>query len=89
MSLVDALRPIIQRSADRAPTLALLVSADLRRHLRAFLVRQGLDTPVLTHAELAPDFRLEVLDTVRHAQVMPPPAIRPVRETPHLVAVEA
>lgn len=86
--LIDALRPVIQRAAD-SPTLVLLASADLRRHLRVFLGRQGLDTPVLTHAELAPDFRLEVLDTLRHAQVMPAPATRPSRETPQLAAVEA
>lgn len=87
--LVEALRPIVQRGADRAPALALLASADLRRHLRAFLGRQGVDTPVLTHAELAPDFRLEVLDTVRHPDVMPPSATRPVRETPQLAVVGA
>lgn len=85
--LVDALQPIIRRGADPDRPLALLASADLRRHLKAFLTRQGVDTPVLTHAELAPDFRLEVLDTLRHGQVMPLPAARPVRETPHLAVV--
>jgi len=66
---------------------AVLSSSEVRRHLRRLLDRQGLDMPVLTHGELAHDFRLDVLDTLRHAQVMPPPSIRAVREAPQLVAV--
>ncbi|WP_131195921.1 flagellar biosynthesis protein FlhA [Lichenihabitans psoromatis] len=75
-----------QRPASRARP-AMLVSADLRRHLRALLHRSDVDLPVLTHGELAPDFRLDVVGTIRHAQVMAPSTARSGRETPHLVAV--
>jgi type III secretion protein V len=49
---------------------AILASSEIRRHLRALLARLGNDTPVLTHAELPPDFRLEVLGSLRHSQII-------------------
>ena len=67
----------------------VLSSSEVRRHLRALLARYQFDMPVLTHAELLPDFRLEVLDTLRHGQVLPPASLRSVREPPPLVAVGA
>jgi type III secretion protein V len=65
---------------------SVLASPEIRRHLRSLLGRLGSDLPVLTHAELPQDFKLEVLGTLRHQQIMPAPAQGP-REPPHLVAV--
>lgn len=65
---------------------SVLASSEVRRHLRALLHRLGSDIPVLTHAELPPDFRLDVLGTLHHAQIAPDPT-RDTRTPPHLVAV--
>lgn len=87
--LLATLRQCAARSTRPDATPAVLSSSEVRRHLRMLLDRHGLDMPVITHGELAPDFRLDVLDTLRHAQVMPPPSLRAVREAPQLVAVAA
>lgn len=64
---------------------AILASSQIRRHLRSLLARLGSDTPVLTHAELPPDFKLEVLGSLRHSQVVAA-SIRENREPLRLVA---
>jgi type III secretion protein V len=85
--LLATLRQIVAQGTREGGQPAVLASAELRRHLRASLNRQGTDMPVLTHGELAQDFRLEVLATLRSAQMLSPPTPQMVRETPHLVAV--
>jgi type III secretion protein V len=69
----------------RSPA-SVLASPEIRRHLRNLLGRLGSDLPVLTHAELPQDFKLEVLGTLRHVQVMAG-STRDVHEPLHLVAV--
>ena len=64
--------------------LAILASADLRRHLHALLNRQGLSLPVIAHSEIAADFRAEIVATLRYAEIFP---TTPQSEQPHLVAV--
>ncbi len=85
--LLATLRQIVAQGTREGGQPAVLASAELRRHLRASLNRQGTDMPVLTHGELAQDFRLEVLATLRSAQMLSPASPQGVREAPHLVAV--
>ncbi len=85
--LVSAVRHAAARGPGGIVLPAILSSSEIRRHLRALLTRQGVDVPVLTHGELSQDFRLNVLDTLRHGLIMPPPSLRAVREAPQLVAV--
>ncbi|WP_407158253.1 FHIPEP family type III secretion protein [Bradyrhizobium sp. STM 3557] len=72
--------------ATSTPQAAILASSEIRRHLRSLLHRAGNDLPVVTHAELPQDFKLDVLGTLRHDQIMPATA-EGRREPPHLVAV--
>ena len=86
--LLTVLRQLVAPAAARANVrAAVLASSEIRRHLRALLNRQGFEIAVLTHAELAQDFKMDVLGTLRQAQVLAPTSMRTVRETPHLVAV--
>lgn len=87
--LIAVLRKLIASASAGSAKPMLLSSSDIRRHLRALLARHDLDLAVLTHAELLPDFRLDVLDTLRHNQVIPPPSLRAIREPPPLVAASA
>jgi type III secretion protein V len=80
--LVTALQQMV---ASRTQA-AVLAASEVRRHLRSLLDRLGNDMPVLTHAELPQDFKLEVLGTLRHAQIVLV-STRDAREPPHLVAI--
>ncbi len=79
--LLDVLRQIVAQRAQAA----ILASSQIRRHLRSLLARLGSETPVLTHAELPPDFRLEVLGSLRHSQIVSA-SIKENREPLRLVA---
>jgi type III secretion protein V len=79
--LLAALRHIVVSRAQ----VAILASSEIRRHLRALLTRLGDDTPVLTHAELPPDFKLEILGSLRHSQIVSA-STRENREPLRLVA---
>ena len=82
----DRLVAILQSvRQDGTGPMMVLASSTLRRHLRHMLARRGVDVTVLTHGELEPDFQLQVLETLRHAQIMPPPSIQAAREPPQLV----
>jgi type III secretion protein V len=76
----------LQQAVDARTQAAVLASSEIRRHFRGLLNRLENDTPVLTHAELPADFRLEVLGTLRHGQVISASS-KEAREPPRLVAV--
>jgi type III secretion protein V len=42
----------------------ILTSMDIRRFVRGFLVRNGLDIPVLSYQELASDFTIQPVGTI-------------------------
>jgi type III secretion protein V len=84
--IVDRMTRSLRQMREMRVQAAVLASPDLRRHLRIRLNKEDLDVPVLTHAELPPDFRLEVLGTLSRAEILPAP--EPVaRDVPHLFAV--
>ena len=85
--LVGALRSLLSVAPPTGGWPAVLASPDIRRHLRALLLRQGLDVPVLSHAELAPEFSLHVAGTLRHAQVAPPVQTTQQQDVPRLSSV--
>lgn len=64
--LVARLRSALPEEVMRLrPPPVLLCGAELRRHLRGFLVRQGMDVAVLSHAEIAPEFVIQPLGAVQ------------------------
>ncbi|WP_246802808.1 type III secretion system export apparatus subunit SctV [Ensifer sp. ENS02] len=65
-------RPIVDQivAANRAsdPDLkrVVLTSMDIRRSVRSLLVRHGVDLPVLSYQEIAPEFRVQALASISH-----------------------
>ena len=86
--LVSTLRPMLDATAANGIRPLVLSSTEIRRHLRALLVRHGLTVPVLSHPELASGFGAHVVGTLRMAQILPPEG-RPSAEGPRLTAVAA
>jgi type III secretion protein V len=66
----DAARPIIEQlhrllSMTRTDVSPVVLSTmDIRRHLRNLLARNGIDIPVLSYQELAPEFSVQPLATI-------------------------
>jgi len=61
--LVERVRAEV--SASRGPGPVVLTAVDLRRHLRALLVNNGVYTPVLSFHDLLADFTVQPLGTIR------------------------
>jgi type III secretion protein V len=57
--IVDRMRSVFAAAPDKRPVL--LTSMDVRRHLRALLMRNDLDMTVLSYPELAPEFTVQPL----------------------------
>ncbi len=80
-----------RQGADRAAAAPVVVAAfDTRRHLRTLLVRHGVDVPVLSHAELVPEFSASIVGTIAlpAAEAVEPTAgeARQLRAVPSLAA---
>jgi type III secretion protein V len=76
----------LEQMAPSTTQAIVLASSEVRRHLRNLLHRLGNDMPVLTHPELPQDFKLEVLGTLRRAQILSAP-IKVAREFPNLAVI--
>lgn len=57
----------------------VLCATDLRRHLRGLLVRHGILLPVIATAELAPEFTVQPIGTVRLGTPQPAATAAPPR----------
>jgi type III secretion protein V len=55
----------------------ILTSMDVRRHVRNLLIRNGIDIPVLSYQELAPEFSVQTLGTILASPVSGEPAALP------------
>jgi type III secretion protein V len=66
-------------SSGAAPVV--LAKSEIRRHLRAFLVQNGIELPVLAYQELAPEFNVQPLATITsmQGQAAVRPALAPAR----------
>ncbi len=62
--LVERLRWQMQDSVFAGGRPVVVTTMELRRHLRELLVRYGLDVCVLSHPEVAPGFRTNVIGTI-------------------------
>jgi len=66
----EASRPIVEQVGQllgmAKPELSpvVLCTMDVRRHLRNLLARNGIDIPVLSYQELAPEFNVQPLATI-------------------------
>jgi type III secretion protein V len=83
--LLAALAAFTGRAGSSDAQASILASSELRRHLRAALGRQALALPVITHGELAPDIRIEVIGTLTHAQIIQPTPQRSIRDALHVI----
>ncbi|WP_315855045.1 FHIPEP family type III secretion protein [Chenggangzhangella methanolivorans] len=65
-SIIGQIRTAYEASAgDVSP--AVLVSMDVRRHVRNLLARNDIDLPVLSYQELAPEFSVQALASIAAA----------------------
>ena len=62
--IVERLRRQMQDSVFAGGRPVVVTTMELRRHLRELLVRYGLDVCVLSHPEVAPGFRTNVIGTI-------------------------
>ncbi len=62
-ALVERVRAEI--AASRGPGPVVLTAMDIRRHMRALLVSNGVQAPVLSFHDLVPDYTVQTLGTVR------------------------
>ena len=62
--LVERLRRQVQEVVHAGGRPVLVTTLELRRHLRELLIRHGLDACVLSHPEVAPGFRINVISTI-------------------------
>ncbi len=66
-------------------SVAIVAPIELRRHIAVELKRYGTMVPILSHGEIAPDFKVEVLGTIQHAWLYPDQ--QRAKQVPRLVAV--
>jgi type III secretion protein V len=59
--LVQTLRAELEAGPPDRPAPVVLTALDVRRFVRGLLVRNGLDLPVLSYQELAPEFTVQPL----------------------------
>jgi type III secretion protein V len=62
--LLDRVRRIGTNAHSDRNRPVILTSMDIRRFVRGFLVRNGLDIPVLSYQELAGDFTIQPIGTI-------------------------
>ncbi len=65
-SLLEQFRTLLGKAKPETKAV-VLTAIDVRRHLRNFLVRNGIDLPVLSYQELAVEFSVQPLATVSSA----------------------
>ena len=82
LRLVAVLQDILGSRAQAG----VLASSEVRRHLCSLLDRLGSEIAVRTQGERLPDFKLEVLGALQHAQIVPA-STGGVRGPPHLALV--
>ena len=63
--LVGHIRKIISEPRFMAPTPVIMCAIDIRRFVRSFLLKQGIDLPVLSHQDVAEDFTVQVIYAIR------------------------
>lgn len=68
---VEDLRRRILDAVDACEPVALVCSVQLRRHVRALIVGERFDLPVLSYSELGPSVRLDILQQVMRAEPAP------------------
>ncbi|HET8728829.1 MAG TPA: type III secretion system export apparatus subunit SctV [Alphaproteobacteria bacterium] len=63
--VVQAIRRHLARSRSAGGSPVALTSIDIRRFLRAMLLKNGVDVPVISYSELAPEFTVQPVAVVR------------------------
>lgn len=87
--LAAGLRSLLEPLRQQGITPAVLCSTELRRHLRMQLARRNLLVPVLAHAELAPEFQVQVGATLRQSMIAVQPAADAAQDGPRLAPAAA
>jgi type III secretion protein V len=69
--LLDLIRLHWKRSQSAAVEPVVLTSLDIRRYVRQLLIRNDLYVPVLAHSEVARDFTVQPVTTLRLSNPTP------------------
>lgn len=59
------LKSIIKEPRFMSPMPVILCSIDIRRFVRSYLIKQGVDIPVLSHQDIAEDFTVQVIYAIK------------------------
>ena len=62
--LAENVRATLQEGMRLERTPVIITTFELRRHLANLLRRHGVDAGVMSHAELAPDYQVDVIGTI-------------------------
>ena len=65
--LISAVRRVIEDKASDSLSPIILTALDVRRHVRSLLQKNDIDLPVLSYQDLAPDFTVQPIGTIRFA----------------------
>ncbi len=63
-SLIEAMRHCLSQLDVERVKPVLIASLDVRRHVRGLLLKNGLNVPVLSYQELAPDFPVQPIGPI-------------------------
>ncbi|MEM6602721.1 MAG: FHIPEP family type III secretion protein [Pseudomonadota bacterium] len=59
------LRNILKEPRFMSPVPVILCSIDIRRFVRSYIIKQGIDIPVLSHQDIAEDFTVQVIYAIK------------------------
>jgi type III secretion protein V len=66
-TFVDSVRAQLSKVVDGAAKPVALTALDIRRFVRSMLVKNDIDLPVLSYQDLAPEFTVQPIGTIRLA----------------------
>ena len=63
--VMDHLKKIQKEPRFMSPSPVILCSIDIRRFVRSYIIKQGIDIPVLSHQDVAEDFTVQVIYAIK------------------------
>ena len=59
------LKAILKEPRFMSPMPVILCSIDIRRFVRSYIIKQGIDIAVLSHQDIAEDFTVQVIYAIK------------------------
>ncbi|MFT6073044.1 MAG: type III secretion protein V [Alphaproteobacteria bacterium] len=63
--VMDHIKNIVREPRFMSPMPVILCSIDIRRFVRSYLLKFGIDIPVLSHQDIAEDFTVQVIYAIK------------------------